>query len=255
MVTQFAPVCPLPIARQIAATDAEAFGNYHLLIATEVLKDPIEHNRFWAKRRNDVIILDNGVIETGAALNIRLLAAAAVLVKADIVIVPDVIGDADATMEAALKLSGPLSRLLPNGTELMGVIQAKTYIEAKHCDEVFANCGIEWNAIPKGYRERNVGMRRDWTVGHVLGFSNNDWADDMAAANRSGGIDSAVPIWLAGEGLTLPKYLSTIAYDNPYANKRRPVDYWDWQELDPDQLSLAVENIRKVRSWLNEGER
>lgn len=243
---QFAPVCPLPIARQLAKADPEAFGNYHLVIATEVLKDPLGYHEFWAGREGTLII-DNGVIEEGAAVDIRLLAAAATLVRASIVIIPDVIGDAEETIYLAAANSMPLRRLLPQGTELMGVIQAQTVEEARLCQMAFDEQLIDWTAVPKGYRERNVGSRAAMAhsvmARHILGFSNtNDIDDDAAAAQVAGGIDAATPIWMAAVGLTMDKMSPEIP---------RPKDYWSWQELPPPQLDRAIFNIRTVRSWLN----
>lgn len=247
MTTQFAPVCPLPIARQLAKADPEAFGNYHLLIASEILKDPLGYHKFWSER-NDHIIVDNGVIEEGAAVDILLLAAAAMLVNANVVVVPDVVADCDATVELAVRKSMPLRRLLPIDTQLMGVVQATTIPEAFVCNYKFDSALIDWVAIPKGYRERNVGKRaeiaRDLMAHHILGFSNtDDIEDDLEAARIAGGIDAATPIWMGAVGMTMEQMSPEVP---------RPPDYWSWQELPLPQLDRALFNIRMVRSWLNE---
>lgn len=252
----FAPVCPLPIARQLAEANPAMFGNYHLLIATEVLKDPVGYNDFWTKRYDSgMILLDNGVIEEGAAVNIHLLAAAALLVNADVVVVPDVVGDFAATKRLAEDKAWPLKRLLPTGVELMGVIQANSKEEAYHLDEVFTRANIDWRAIPKGYSEREVGSRatlaHNMMAHHILGFSNNSILDDIAAAKEAGGIDSAVPIWFGAEGLDMEDPDTFVWLTN--GKMKRPADYWEWQELNPDQLELVIKNIKQVRTWLNEG--
>src|SRR3954462_4813998 len=82
---QFAPVCNLEVYKHLFDEDR---GTYQLLIATEVVKNPDDWADFWIGEvtADHFIIMDNGLIEAGAAADIELIRAACVAVAPSCVV-------------------------------------------------------------------------------------------------------------------------------------------------------------------------
>jgi hypothetical protein len=240
---RFAPVANLPTYKELKSRGQ--LGTYHLLIATEVLKNPARWSEFWVQPGHDdfFIIMDNGLIETGQPTDPESLREAAEAVEADCIVLPDVLGSYDKTIKA---VKASLSEMRQTGYPLMGVIQGRTWNEVDYISAYYKDIDVKFLAIPRvmvelfGTRLSLLTRVRQYPIAiHLLGFSENLW-DDVICTTHPGvmGIDSAVPLWYRG---VLPPSPPTNAGFGP-----RPRDYWD---ADPSTMNYA--NVERVRQWLN----
>ena len=257
MYNQFAPVAPLPIYRRLR--EAGELGDYHLLIATEVVKDFEAWNNFWvpygsARTDGRFIIMDNGLIEAGAAADIDLIAQACDAVQPSCVVLPDVLGDFEGTFREASRHFQTFRKL---GYPLMGVIQGENVEEVAEITKFYVDNGVEYLSIPRVMVDI-FGTRR-WLVErarwygkpiHLLGWS-EDVEDDFQCAAMPGvmGIDSAVPIWwgllpIADHMPARPPKVSPFG--------KRPADYWtkDADNMRVD-MDIVLHNIRWTQSWID----
>lgn len=247
-MTHFAPVAPLHGLERLAKTP-DTLGNYQLLIAPIILSLPLEYSSFFRVVHTDqFVIVDNGVIEQGRSLEVRDLYEAATLVDAQLVVMPDTIDDAEATVEQVATALHEFRRL-DTATDAMGVVQGKNFEECMECARKLVDLGVDWLGVPRGLTP-NLGSRVPLVLSlaadfglpmHVLGFSDNI-ADDLmaAAAHRSvRGIDAATPVWA-------PEKLPVRPPTDSRPLGRRPANFW----LRP--LSEYAEyNVLTVRRWLN----
>lgn len=240
---KFAPVAPLPIHKQLDAMGM--LGDYHLLLTHQVLEDTYEYANFW-RLRDAFVIMDNSAAEFGESLPWQKVIDAARICDANVVVLPDKIGDTAQTIQWAKEYI----RHVPQDMGKLGVAQGRTYEEVEYCARVLLDLGVDMLSIPRGITFE-IGTRVDlvrWLGEntevplHLLGFSNNI-LDDMAAALSAPnvrGIDSAVPIWL-------PHLLPSTPPANADFGKR-PEDYDQWQSIPhPD---TALTNLGVVRWWL-----
>ena len=272
MTSRFAPVAPLAIHRRLA--EAGAIGEYHLLLAHQVLENPDAHRRFYREqlgwmlgkqrgeevslrdkaRRKPYIIMDNSLIELGFPLPLKDVIEAAEIVRANVIVLPDVLGDRIQTLNLAaqsveeiheLRASSPYARKV----KMLGVAQGKTFNDFFSCArDMIQTLGVEAISIPRhavakiGSRVKLVEeVRKYGKPLHLLGFSDN-LLDDFTALSTMGvmGIDSALPIWYGLQGFELPT--------NPPIKAdfgKRPKDYESQTEIN----SKVIINIRRVERW------
>jgi hypothetical protein len=261
---KFAPVANLEVYRALHRTGL--LGNYHLLIATEVVKAPNAWMAFWGSEILEppfpiitpFIIMDNGLIETGRPTDPETLVRAASTVGASCVVLPDVLGDMEQTLTLA-------RQALDDGLEAatiakLGVVQGQTQAEVMHCVSTYSTWGVKYISVPRvmvsifGSRVPIVRtLYRTFSMPiHLLGFSENI-DDDMRASAQDGvmGIDSATPIW---RGLIQHEFLP---HQPPITANfgKRPPDYWT-RGLDPiegyRETVLIERNLTKVRQWMRD---
>lgn len=251
-MTRYAPVCPLPLLKDLFAKSAGYHGSYHLLLAHDVLANQgayaehFENMRDYFGRRF-VVLMDNSIVELGNAVNMEQVEIAGAVVGADVLILPDVMGNGKETL-AMFKSIVPT---LNGNFGYMAVPQGPTIGEFAACLEEYARWhSVSWVGIPRiatqqlGSRQKLIALAKlikpDWHV-HLLGFSDNV-VDDMLCANLDGimGIDSAVPVRAGQKGLRFN--LANSDY-----GKRG--DYWEATEY----TQTALDNIRYVRMLVGEG--
>lgn len=229
----FAPVVPLQIAKLLQ--ERNCFGSYHLLLAHDVLDNPVEYAEVYANK-GYTILMDNSLVELGYSMSVEFVAAAAQIVGAQYVILPDVLNEAQTTYELTLKALKEWHNLedtLREGINLLAVVQGANLKDQQRLINRFTEHGeIGGVCIPRVIADTQ-GSRK-WIIDyaslfyrmHLLGFS-DFLIDDVACARMPGviGIDSAVPIRL---GLRNRR----LSLDNPQdAGKRE--SYWG----DPFKLS------------------
>jgi len=227
-------------------------GSYHLMIATEVVKDIEGWKNFWSYPNIDAelgkdmfIVMDNGLIETGQPADPQTIKEAADAVDANCIVLPDVLGDFAKTMKVVRAATPELRGL---GYPLLGVIQGRDMIEVTAAVEFYTNIGVSYLSIPRimveffGTRTKLVRTVRALTAGeipiHLLGFSDNLY-DDILSARMPGvmGIDSATPLW--HQGVFPPSPPDDARFG------RRPADYWTWSSK-----RMNFRNVERVRQWL-----
>lgn len=210
---KFSLVAPNAIMRQIVEQEPGLIGDYLMCICTDVLEDPLLYKEIRKKHPDATIIMDNGVVETGAPLDEKVLVHAARICEANVVILPDYMNDYSMTSSATLRAAERWSMWFPPETGFMAVVQGTSLMEYVDCASWQASMTIPnpmyWG-IPK-MAQKNLGTRREltrtchfiqpsWPI-HLLGFS-NDIQDDMHCATLPGvvGIDSAVPVRIGSMG-------------------------------------------------------
>jgi len=258
-MARFAPVCPIHILdKLLARSKLSSAVAYHLPLAHDVLAHPKEYAetfKQFSKYFSKTIILDNSVIELGHAVDKAVVLEAAKIVGANVIVLPDVLLDCDATIDSCLAALDIWTAYFGNRLfeySFMIVPQGKTPGEFARCAEAFADdMRIGWWGIPRNYNIKGLGSRREaidivrvlnkHRNIHLLGFS-DDIVDDVLSARHHAvsGIDSAVPIRAASLGLRMSMGLDA---DLPSRGK-----WWD----DPNTKfnELMLENYRQMIRWV-----
>ena len=247
-MSRFAPVVSLRGAQLLEQEGL--YGDYHLLLAHQILADPDGWERLFAeiraKRHIDVIV-DNSIIELGEPLTDSALLQAVHIVRADYLVLPDCIDDLPETMYRSFGAAGRIhteKNLLPDFCEFLAVIQGQTFRECLLCAEVFTRLPrLGAVAVPRGlprlFRSRYELTKEVYRISkkpiHLLGFSGY-LEDDLATAKlgfEAGimGIDSAVPIreGLAGRWYNYETNRQGLARrDKNYLNQELPLGLNDY---------------------------
>lgn len=257
---KFAPIAP--ITMQPILDSVDALGDYQLLLAHEVVVRATEYAHYYygSARPRPFVILDNGAAELGEPLSVGRMQSAAITCRANVIVLPDIIGDSIKTISMgadAVRKYGAL----PDGMEFMAVAQGQSLEEIVACGKALLGLSphVGFVAVPKHVTAK-LGTRQEVVRRlskaassamfkiHLLGFSDNI-ADDMASAAYPGvvGIDSAMPIWAGIHQLPpLPEQPPTDTSD--YG--KRPHGYMNgWAGALPIDV---VANITRVRQWLND---
>lgn len=189
--------------------------SYHLLLAHQVLAG-FKYAEFYRARhdKGDFIMLDNGAAEDGT-LDIDQLMEAAELVHADEIVLPDVMGDQQATVYATMNHK-VLNAIPPRRRAI--VPQGNSIDEWLTCTNYFVdNLDFATLCIPK-HLERFEGGRiraleiieklgwHDYYNVHLLGIWSDPYKEPKYLASAAPwvrGIDSAAPLALAQAGLRL----------------------------------------------------
>ncbi len=208
MSVRYSPIAPLPILEQLQGQGI--LGNYLLLLAHEVLKDPhgyiaLVENLTPLDLSEDperFVILDNGVIERGTPVSVGELLEAANIIEADCVAAPDVIGDMAATKRLIMDQGHLISRDFP----IM--------------------------RIPQGECVSDL-------------FSCVDWLNTYLPTQGNDPMYWGIPRWIAN---TLSTRVPVIDYINTVCPKPRIHLLGMSQHLRDDQRSLLQSNVMGVDS-------
>jgi len=260
-LTMFAPVCPIHILQELSSYIPRAM-QYTLPLAHDVLEHPDEYRLFYKNKTSyrvpncETVILDNSVIELGNAVDIRAIAEAAELCAANVIVLPDVLMDKNATIDACTEALNTWPKHLNHMKQpytFMIVPQGETPEEWLECAEYFAdNPYIGWWGIGRNYKEKFNRSRLEAVQYaallnpdrkmHLLGFS-NDIKDDMLTANhwRVDGIDSAVPIRAASLNLKMRLTLDKVL---------PPRGNW-WNDPETVYTHMMADNYKRVSHWIN----
>jgi hypothetical protein len=145
---QFAPVAPLQLHKALA--EKGKLGDYHLLLAHNILADPVAHTQFWAHRSEAFIIMDNSLIELGRPLDASKVVEAAEMVNAQVVVLPDVLGDAKATLRFIKHDIGKI----PKHFIRLGVVQGTSLEECLRMTTEMVRLGVDAISVPRHLTER-----------------------------------------------------------------------------------------------------
>lgn len=253
---RFAPICSLDMFEKLEKHDAQ--GDYYLLLAHKILENPggwkDYFHRQWngPKECSPFVIMDNSLIECGRPLPLADILKAAKTVDADCFVLPDILGDAQTTIEMSRLAMEEYKANSVIGLGTMGVVQGTSLSECKGCAQALIKMGVNYLAIPRvitkllGSRiplAYELGQEYNYAI-HFLGFSDNI-ADDIAAVNvcrTALGIDSSLPLRMGMDGYNL--------YEWAKYNVRRP---GDWLDYERDIIPAALTNLNTMRSWINGG--
>lgn len=245
---RFAPVAPIHILNELLNQDC--LGNYHLVLAHDVVKHPAEYRSIF--NEDMTIILDNSLIELGSAADVGVVKEAYDITGATCIVLPDLYLDSEGTL-ASIATALPTWRKIFPDVEFMYVPQGKTLKEFAWCafnlKHVADGDGHSfWWGIPKNL-ESVIGTRRDAIEvchmldpaarKHLLGFSDNFIDDAICARDfRISGIDSAVPLRVVNQDVEF-----SLSMQVP-----RRGDWWD-SATYTDSMEY---NIKQFRRWIND---
>lgn len=248
----FAPVVPLQIARMLKQHGV--LGRYHLLLAHDILLHPAEYQEVYGDIPDRHIILDNSIVELGAAMEMIDLMMAAEIIRPQYMVIPDVMGNAEATVDLARDFVNRVTAMSSWEWPLLAVIQGNSYVEACSCAQQLSWLQhVAALSVPRiigdtlGTRMRvvqTVAQRYPDKMLHLLGFS-EDILDDVACARVHGvkGIDSAVPIRLGLQG-------RDITLNIPCDPGPR-LDYWDTPTASVEYTKWhIIGNLEQMRGWV-----
>lgn len=243
----FLPVAP-PRCLQYLRTSTRLDAFY---LAHEVVKAPIDYLKVGCDALPGHSILDNSVVELGGAVDFDMVSEAAHIVKPNVVVLPDVLEDAKATIEAVKADYARFYDRFHNTinpargySELMVIPQGKDLLDWVHCAEILIKeFPTAWVGIPRNTTGRITATRQQLIAVvrmfnpevkiHLLGFS-EDMVDDFLSAQSADSIDSAVPIRIACQGV----YFSPAdKYDS-----RDP----DWWEKGEEHGDIVLANVRRA---------
>lgn len=212
-MTKFAPVAPAHIYKAMAANGY--VPKQILLLAHDVVKNEKEYAEVFNSPlfAYTNIIMDNSVVELGKAVDTEMVFNAAEIVGADIVVLPDVMGDHWATIESTRKVVHDWKwRAKEKDYQLMSLIQGSSIQGWLECLQITVDeFKPGWIGIPR-CAEQAWGFTRSELVDlvrvltpvpiHLFGFSDHIWRDLIAAKHPAvTSIDSNVPIRLASSKL------------------------------------------------------
>ncbi len=256
MPCKYSPIGPIRILEQLQQTSF--LGNYLLLLTHDVLDNEESYvsllddvRDFGDVGEKDFVIVDNGVIELGKAMPFEEVVEAANYALAECIVMPDVLGDFQATRQAVMAEMGKMVECdfpimkVPQGKDLGEVVQCIEWLlqEVSPLYPYRDYWGIpRWIANKLSSRAPVIDYINrvcEAPIIHLLGMSTN-WEDDILCAHLPNviGIDSANPI-LLGLGGHNPE-------SNEYEHLPRG-NYWEKTDID----SNVLENIKYVRQALS----
>lgn len=262
---------PLEVARQWPLMAGKfALGNYHLLLAHDVARDPEGYREVYGDIVEDhidgVVIMDNSVIELGRPASDEEMRVAVNAVHANVVVLPDELLDMERTLEATHRALREWTFLKGHEFEVdrMIVPQGKDFNEWVTCLERMSKLfrhEFGWVGIPKNVNLIHKVSRREaievveaicpGAPIHLLGFSRNI-RDDILSARYSHsvkGIDSAVPIRM---GMRDYQTVSMGTYHHGERGNWWDEPYSTLAGANPTNCILkGIQNTEIVRGWLN----
>jgi hypothetical protein len=262
---QYAPVGPLAVYEELERHGA--LGDYHLLVADEVLRNPKGWHRFydglWRQGRSPYVIVDNGLVEIGRPLSLSDLLTAARIVSADCLVLPDMQRDTQASFEMTVDAYREVKRRgVSGGIKAYDTMCVAQGVTEREVHSVAMRLWVATNApaiaVPRVVGE-DLGGRSNITRAilgdlptttrvHLLGAS-RDLVDDIETLQFKGmmGIDTAMPIWLNWIALQSPEH----CFDPRIYKATRPHDYWSWKGDKVTQCSIR--NVFNFRHWVAGG--
>lgn len=255
---RFAPVAPVALLQEMIKWGEQVVGPYHLLLAHDVLANRDSFTSWARDLRASItksflqgyidIIMDSSVIELGAPVSIDTILEAAEVADATTIVLPDIIGDQEATHDL---VDAALQRKDVTRYKTMFVPQGKTlqeYIVSLETAALFnwGTCiGLPRDAHEYGVSRGTLALVSRMLMPdrpiHLLGFSNHNITEDFLVARTIEGvlgIDSAVPVRVGQQN-----QLFSIGCSD-YGPRGT---YWEHKQL----TSKAKHNIQLVRTYLS----
>ena len=255
-MSRYSPIAPITLLEQLY--QRELLDNYLLLLAHDVLAEPVRYEQLALNIRmldeDPFIIMDNSLIELGAAMDIDDVIEAASVVEADCILTPDALGGFEDTKRLVLAQKErlttcqfPLMRV-PQGTDVAELVQCVDWLrrELPTEDGTPEYWGIpRWIANALGsripimqYAILTASYETSVQI-HLLGMLQR-YEDDMRCARFPDvmGIDSANPLVMGQKGLDIHQF--------PWEHMDRG-DYWDHMELSP----ITNLNVEFIHNALN----
>lgn len=267
----FLPVAPANYLESIYEHNQVPANRHAFLLAHEVVADASSYARlkqlYWDA--GHILLLDNSAIELGSAVDDQMVYEAQSITGANVVVLPDVLENAEATLESCWRVyerwlqfyknRKPDANSMGVTAELLFIPQGETLRAWVWCLETFlSRCrlyGLEypkWIGIPRNTTKRIVISRTELidvvnALGkfkiHLMGFSDY-MIDDMISARhhpRVVSIDSNAPFRM--EEFMMTSFVPSRG------------SWWqDNKDMHVNDISLnAVANWRRVNNIVNTG--
>jgi hypothetical protein len=263
---RFAPVVPLALQRllteHVSEDTTNLMGNYHLLLAHLILEDPNRWGDYYSENPGCFTIMDNSLIELGISLDPAKIVAAAEVVGADCVVLPDTLLEMEKTVESSTEAARKIG-FLPAHCQFLAVVQGRNIEEIDVCIKRFLQeiPQLGYISIPRittsvmGSRMPAIfhvaRVMADYGIRlpiHLLGFSDNIYDDFLCTHHPDVmGIDSAVPVWAGLKGVEFP--IDPRGFGQL---GKRPTDFMDRIYLTPSELGPIKRNLDLCRKWLRD---
>lgn len=207
-----------------------------------------------ARRNGSYMILDNGAAES-VETPLEVLFSMAANMMVNEVVVPDTIGDAEATLKQALAAGKLCNNSVLRDFNYMAVVQGKSWGELQDCVSGFkALPWITTLGIPRHLLDLSEDMRINlvdhirmkygsrWQL-HLLGM-NRRYTNELISFGRAyneynvRGIDTCAPYLYAMNGKPLTEHGAIL---------ERPEDYFERSHghMDPLYINLAI-----MKDWV-----
>ncbi|PPK63352.1 hypothetical protein V5P93_002321 [Actinokineospora auranticolor] len=256
MAIEFSVIAP---PDYLDAFVAQAPARVHHVAAQHVLNDPLYRDFFHREAgRGAEIIIDNGVFDLGEALPAEDLVAAARAVNAKEIILPDVMGDGPATIQASDEAAREIQDL-SDEFRLCVVLHAATDKEWLRTYDYFASSAyVGAIALPASRKPASDELlcRTRWTATRFL--ENHGLVEDrityrLLGLGRTGHLELAEQReheWIASVDGAAPVILGAMGIpmlpDGPY--EKRPTPRIENLGLIPEErFGLIRRNIDVVR--------
>ncbi len=218
--------------------DIQPFSDYHLILTHKVIFDK-RYQEFYRERskKGDFIILDNSAVERGArSLPLKDVVLASILVKPNVVIMPDYLFDSDRTLdELENALRSPqlrfMRRILPN-VKLAAVVQGVDEDDWLECFHILNDSknGIDVLGIPmlvtsifgSRYEVLKRISKKVRKQCHLLGFWRGVPLEEVrreAEFDFVMGLDTSKPVRLAINGKGLSRW-TEVERDRGFMDRR-----------------------------------
>ena len=251
MSFRYSPIGPIKILQKLQQSGH--LGNYLLVLAHDVLANEADYvfllDELPLATQPPLVIMDNGVIELGKAMPFEQVIEAADIVMAECIVMPDVLGDFQATQQA---VKAELSKMDNSDYPIMKVPQGEDPSAVVRCIEWLMDVvptkegHLDYWGVPRWIANK-IGSRQPvieyinrvcpFPQIHLLGMSKNI-QDDIICAHMDSvmGIDSANPLVF---GLA-DQYMGV----NKYRHLDRG-DYWKQTDINYNVLR-NIEYVRNV---------
>ena len=237
----------------------ERFANrsrYQFVLAHQYVNDPV-YRAFYRKRAaaGDSIIVDNGAYEFGEAVQLANLIETCKELNPEVVVLPDVRFDSDATLKRTEASMSALQGLAKN---LIGVPQGKNLDEIMSCYNSLTDLGVDGFGLYEEIgRVAGLGERVDflqhledngyaWSdkYYHLLGMEEDlTQVEKLSQFLWVDGIDSCKAIVYGLYGIEIGPNGTKEEYPH------RPKDYFTIAETENEEL--IHRNITQVLKWAN----
>lgn len=235
-------------------------STFQMALAHLVLQDSC-YREFFARRsrEGDFVLMDNGVVETGVALQPEQLVRAASSIEASEIVLPDCINNAPGTYARTVKALRWIRKAgLLGSYRLLAVPQGSTALEWLRMVELFSSMpevdtiGVTKFAAPlvDGGRERlleameSLGLVHRHKEYHLLGI----WRDPLEVLRvrnafpwvRS--VDSSLPVLSGMCGVEFPNPMRDCRFTRPEGD----LNFWAAEDPCPE---ITVKNLGRYLHW------
>lgn len=179
------------------------YVDFDYIIASTCFEYPKYLEYFVSRKIPRFTILDNGAFETGEAVPDVQYLQLARIIKPNILIIPDVLKDAPATLERfnMFMQLNPLKGL--SRTKLMGVIQAEgSVINAEILSSTYSSKGVQWIGVPyvaELDRYRLIKRHPEWKNVHILGLPHLAEIQILKDLPNVRSVDCSLPVNISKE--------------------------------------------------------